>query len=148
MATPVSCTGNAGHRPTLPLFLYDLSAATRLLPAAAVLPAQFYEVPSRDPLRGEAALMRAVLIDAVACLHPPAGTPSPHARRLAHEAQQWFLAEDDRWPFSFVNICAVLRLDPEYLRRGLRGWQQAPRARSQAGRLPWKVVYRASRTGA
>jgi hypothetical protein len=146
MATPVSCTGNAGHRPTLPLFLYDLSAASRLLPPAAVLPAQFYEVTHSGPLRGEAALMQAVLIDAVACLHPPAGTPLPHARRLVHEAQQWFLAEDDRWPFLFVNICTVLGLDPEYLRRGLRGWQQAPRARSQAGRLPWRAVYRASHT--
>jgi hypothetical protein len=90
--------------------------------------------------------MQAVLADAVACLHPPVGTPSAHARRLAHEAQQWFLAEDDRWPFSFVNICAVLRLDPEYLRRGLRGWQQAPRTRPPARRLPWRAVYRGSHT--
>ena len=29
------------------------------------------------------------------------------------------LSDDTSWPFSFVSICAVLGLEPEYLRRGL-----------------------------
>ena len=88
--------------------------------------------------------MRAVLVDALKCVHPQAATPSPAARRLAREAQQWLLADDARWLFSFVNICTVLGLDPEYLRRGLRSWQQAPRAHSQGRQLPWRAVYQAS----
>src|SRR5262249_26237241 len=140
--------GQAAHSPPLSLFLYDLSAAMQLLAPAAVLPVQFYGRPASDVARGEVALMRAVLLDALKCVHSQAGTPSPDEQRLAPEAQQWLFTDDARWPFSFVNICTVLGLDPEYLRRGLRCWQQTPRTRPTARGLPRRAVYRASHTPA
>ena len=27
-----------------------------------------------------------------------------------------------KWPFSFENVCGILKLDPDYLRRGLFRW--------------------------
>jgi len=144
--THASRISKAAHSPPLPLFLYDLSAAMQFFAPAAVLPAQFHSRTARDSSRGEIALMRAVLVDALRCVHPQADLSSPAARRLARDTQQWFFTNDVRWPFSFVNLCTALGLDPEYLRRGLRGWQQAPRTRAQAGQLPWRMVRRASHT--
>jgi hypothetical protein len=112
------------HRPALSLFLYDLTAATQLLPPAAVLPEQFYGSLSRtNSGRGEVALMRAVLEDAVNCFQRAHG---PHVDRLAKDAERWLFSNDTRWPFSFVNICTVLGLNVEYMRLGLKRWRQNP----------------------
>lgn len=67
--------------------------------------------------------MRAVLEDAVHCFQKTQGS---EALRLAKDAEQWFFSDEQRWPFSFVNICAVLGLDAEYLRLGLQRWRQHP----------------------
>ena len=92
--------------------------------------------------------MRAVLADAIVCLQQQTDESSYRARRLAAEAEQWFLADDTRWPFSFVNICTVLGLDAEYLRRGLRRWGLGPHARLSAGRLLQGAPHRLPRIAA
>ena len=113
------------HRSPLPLLLYDLSAATRLLPAATVLPEQFYSRQSSTNLaHGVASLMRAVLEDAISCFQKQFVNNGKRALRLAKEAEEWFLSDDVHWPFSFVSICSVLGLDPDYIRRGLKHWQE------------------------
>jgi hypothetical protein len=111
---------------SLSLFLYDLSAASRILPPAAVLPEQFYgSVEHPDSSQGELALMRAVLEDAVLCFQKSQGATAAY---LAKDAERWFFADDQLWPFSFVNICAALGLNAEYLRMGLQRWRQHPPA--------------------
>ena len=35
------------------------------------------------------------------------------------------MTDDDDLPFSFNHVCDVLGLDPGYLRRRLRRWQEA-----------------------
>jgi hypothetical protein len=93
----------------------------------AVLPEQFYGPPRRAArLQSEIALMRAVLDDALSCYQKQFVPHTRRERRLAQEAQAWFFTNDDRWPFSFVNICRALDLEPEYLRRGLKQWRQRP----------------------
>ncbi|MGH7965892.1 MAG: hypothetical protein ACRERD_29420, partial [Candidatus Binatia bacterium] len=75
--------------------------------------------------RPEVALMRAVLADALDCFQKqfrPGG--EREAQRLAREAEEWFFADDYNSLFSFVHISAVLGLDPEYIRRGLKRWRQ------------------------
>jgi hypothetical protein len=58
--------------------------------------------------------MRAVLEDALDVVLDP----RPHGRRdrdLRRATERW-LAEDDRdWPFSFVNVCDALAIDPDLL---------------------------------
>jgi hypothetical protein len=133
------------QRPALPLLLYDLTAATQLLPPAAVLPEQFYSSSTgKDSERGEVALMRAVLEDAINCFQRGAG-PSPD--RMAKDAERWLFSDDARWPFSFVNICTVLGLNSEYLRLGLKRWQKNPfilparkRRREAVGRRPAQLA--------
>jgi hypothetical protein len=93
----------------------------------AILPEQFYG-PRRGAAhtRGQVALMRAVLDDALHCYQKQFGPHTRRERRLAREAAEWLFSEDDRWPFSFVNVCRALGLEPEYLRRGLKQWRQRP----------------------
>lgn len=92
--------------------------------AATVLPEQFYQAsPNLSQGRPEADLMRAVLEDAVQCIRVGLTTTSRRHQRLAREAQQWFESQETAWPFSFLNICTVLGLDPNYIRGGLRCWQ-------------------------
>jgi len=115
------------RRPALPLFLYDLTAASRLLPPAAVLPEQFHGSPvSRNATRGEVALMRAILEDAIDCFQKVGRT---YDQRLTRDAERWLFADDHHWPFSFVNICAVLGLNAGYIRLGLQRWRQSPSSR-------------------
>jgi hypothetical protein len=99
------------------------AAARFLFTPSAVLPAQFFP-PADGRAKGEVALMRAVLEDAVNCFSRRLVVQDRRTRRLAQEAEEWLFADDEHWPFSFVNICAVLGVNPEYLRRGLNQWRQ------------------------
>jgi hypothetical protein len=114
------------HLPVQPLPFYDDLATSELLAIAAVLPEQFYSPPANAYAgRPEAALMRAVLEDAVSCFQREFFAKGRRAQRLAKEAAEWFFApKDTQWPFSFENICTVLGLDAEYIRRGLKRWRQ------------------------
>jgi len=136
------------HRPTLPLFTSDLGATSQILSSGVILPVQFYgPAAGLDTSRGEIALMRAVLEDAIGCFQKQTATSGRRVQRLAREAEEWFFSDDHHWPVSFVNICAVLGLDPEYIRMGLKRWRQRPptgpqkkRRRVGTARQPLKIA--------
>ena len=44
--------------------------------------------------------------------------------KLFREAEEWIMRDDPSWLCSFVNICHVLGLDPDYVRTGLRRWRE------------------------
>lgn len=85
---------------------------------------------------GETALRRAILEDALICFQKQTATAGRQVQRLAREAEAWFFADDYSWPFSFVNICAVLKLDPEYIRLGLKRWRERPPVKQKRHRRP------------
>ncbi|MGH7964910.1 MAG: hypothetical protein ACRERD_24365, partial [Candidatus Binatia bacterium] len=70
------------------------------------------------------ALMRAVLTDAINCFQRRFVSNKQRDQRLATEAEEWLFADDHYQPFSFVHICAVLGLEPAYIRLGLKRWEQ------------------------
>ena len=117
-----------------------------LLSLEPLLSTPFPPSSSNTPKQcGEVALMCAVLNDAITCFQNGAFATSRRARRLAREAEVWFLAEDSTWLSSFVSICAVLDLDPDSIRLGLRRWRQRAltsptsqyqQRRAAPGRLP------------
>ena len=118
--------------PTLPVTNLDLAPV-------AVLPEQFFGL-SRDHGKGEVALMRAVLEDALNCFVKQFLEDDQRVRRDAKEAEAWFFSPDERWPFSFVNICIVLGLNPQYVRKGLRQWRrQCP---AQVKRVKQPLIHR------
>jgi hypothetical protein len=109
-----------------------VGVATPELSPDAVLPEQFYGPPRGTfIIQSEIALMRAVLDDALTCYQKQFVTKGRRVQRLAKEAGDWFFSDEERWPFSFVNVCRALGIEPEYLRRGLKRWRQQPPAEPQ-----------------
>jgi hypothetical protein len=85
-----------------------------------VLPAQYQETFQRKThLAPEKALMLAVLEDAILCFQRYAGARNGKTRRLFRDAENWILEKDDKWFFSFDQICSSLGLEPGYIRLGL-----------------------------
>ena len=77
----------------------------------------------KEALEPEKQLLEAMLADAINLYRLHAFAGSIEKKRLFSEAQRWLWSDDWRWPFSFRNVCEVLGLDPDYLRRGLMQWK-------------------------
>jgi AraC-like DNA-binding protein len=97
---------------------------------------------SRQIGRGERALMRAVLFDAMRCLAGEVGSYA-NRPRLAAQARAWIESRDTSWPYAFENVCHALDLMPDRVRERLLGMavelgeEEPPRRRS---RLPPPAV--------
>jgi len=90
-----------------------------------LLPIQYFEAMRRKHLlEGEKRLILSVLEDAVECFMKCIDSPTNKGQRLFREADEWINLEDKHWVFSFDNVCDMLDINPEYMRRGLRGWKQ------------------------
>ncbi|MEW6296715.1 MAG: hypothetical protein AB1671_03115 [Thermodesulfobacteriota bacterium] len=100
-----------------------------------ILPEQFHDTPTNVyEGRPEVTLMRAVLEDAINCFRNQFYTKGRRQQRLAREAEEWFFSDESRWPFSFLHICSVLGLDPQYIRMGLKRWYHTRPARLHRGK--------------
>ena len=112
------------------------SAGTALQSDTLVSDEYFETFRRNKPLEPEKQLIEAILEDAINVFRLYAFAASPEKKRLFREARHWIWAEDWQWPFSFCNVCEVLGLDPDYLRRGLIRWQrQQPRQRQRHNRI-------------
>jgi hypothetical protein len=90
-----------------------------------VLPEQFFEGARSDSfISGEKALMLAVLEDGIRCFQEHLRNPRSNPRLLSRQAEQWMNAVDYEWPFSFVNICETLGINPSALRDALMSWKR------------------------
>jgi hypothetical protein len=47
------------------------------------------------------------------------GATSAVERELYRDAYRWVISDDCSWPFSFLNVCQMLKLTPEILRQDL-----------------------------
>jgi len=104
-----------------------------------VMPDQFFARARTDAsFLPEKRLMLAVLEDAVAVYRKHVHIKQAGGRTLFTEAEEWILSEDQEWPFSFVNICHQLDLDPDYIRGGLARWKQQPPV--QNGTTPFRRI--------
>ncbi len=72
-------------------------------------------------LRGEPErrLMFAVLLDAINRVLRPGIRVRQRASQLVWKELAWFRSRDFSAPFSFVNLCEALGVDPNRLRRNL-----------------------------
>src|SRR5882724_4545359 len=91
-----------------------------------VLPSQFFgALREKGYVEGEKRLMAAILADAVECYMKQAFTTEGRGRQLFLDAETWIFTEDHGpWFFSYVNICDVLALEPDYIRQGLVRWRR------------------------
>jgi len=104
-----------------------------------LLPAQYFAAFAREGgLVRERRLMLAVLQDAVECYQKYALARDPRGRLLFEDAQEWIESGEREWAFAYENICEVLSLNAEYIRKGLSKWRQqrGPVRRSAAKIVP------------
>jgi len=90
--------------------------------SAIILPEQFFAGPRSDSTSsGEKALHLAVLADGIRCFtaRPQNRHEDPDRRGAEAEAEAWIRAVDEESPFSFVNVCETLGVDPDALRAAL-----------------------------
>jgi hypothetical protein len=77
-----------------------------------ILPEPFFDGHTATP---ERRLMLAVLEDSLRVLLDP----RPQGRRgraLRSETERWMAADDWAWPYSLLNVCQALAIDPAWLR--------------------------------
>lgn len=85
----------------------------------SVMPAQVWHARGWT---GEKALMAAVLADAIKCVRDGKRyARMRRKRRLGAEAEAWMRENDVWWPFSFVNICTEMGVDPGMVRAAVLG---------------------------
>jgi len=90
-----------------------------------LLPIQYFEaMRKKHLLEGEKRLILSVLEDAVECFMKCIDSPTSKGQRLFRDADEWINLEDKHWVFSFDNVCDMLDINPDYMRRGLRQWKE------------------------
>jgi hypothetical protein len=79
-----------------------------------------------EHLEPEKSLLAAILKDAVQEYRKYSRAHDARGKRRFREAEDWIMRVGNDWIFSFDNVCELLGLDPEYVRRGLRETQGNP----------------------
>jgi len=103
----------------------DRKPVSERRPGQGMLADEVFNVrPSLAARYAEAALMCAVLEDAVDCFQKQFSRATRRAKHLGREAEQWLFSDDANWPFSFLSICSALDLGPQYIRSGLKRWRE------------------------
>jgi hypothetical protein len=81
------------------------------------------QVPLHHAVRPESGEMRlalAILDDALRCVLRHTHSALAHQRAEAREARRWIESEETSYALSFVPICQVFNLDPEWIRDMVR----------------------------
>jgi hypothetical protein len=106
----------------------DVTAEDRvqeLFQPDTLLPSQYFDrLRRRASIDGERRLMVAILEDAVDVYRKQAGARDRKRRQLFEDAEVWIESSEQSWIFSYENICDMLGIDAEYLRKGLRAWKR------------------------
>jgi hypothetical protein len=79
------------------------------------------------PLEPERTLLLAILEDGIRCYQENLCASGGKRRTLFEEARDWLFSDDAAWFCSFVSICTLLNLEPNYIRRGLHQWEARAR---------------------
>jgi hypothetical protein len=98
----------------------DIDALDSVVVPDLITPTQYFDSRRRDhrddPVRR---LMMAVLQDAIRCYRDGANSRSALKRKNFVEVNEWFCDDLGNGPFSFLVVCEILEIVPEYLRLGL-----------------------------
>jgi len=92
-------------------------------------------VAERIRTQPECHLLWAVLREGIETYMKYATATNRRGQRLFTEVEMWIFKDDPTWLCSFISICHVLGLEPDYLRTGLRRWR--------VGQTPAHVEYAA-----
>ena len=96
----------------------------------------------KTPVEPEKILILAVLEDGIRCFQDNAWAQSVKKKKLFEEAQQWLFCDDSDWLFSFTSVCSLLGFEPDYIRRGLKRWEERSRNATNKEQPPSVVAVR------
>lgn len=95
-----------------------------MLASGEIVPAQ---LPSASFWSPEKKLAAAVLVSALVEIRDHHADPGH--RKSVMEDVAWVNSDDASWPFSFLRLCELLRLEPDYVRGMVRRWLSEPKER-------------------
>jgi hypothetical protein len=82
---------------------------------------KYFETLRRsEHLEPEQDLLLAILQDAIDTYRKYGRARDPEGKKQFRESEEWIMGGRNDWIFSFNNVCELLGLDPDYVRRGLR----------------------------
>jgi hypothetical protein len=119
-----------------------------LFQADELAPYDFEENCRRKDRYGpEERLLFAILEDAISCYQTYLLARKQPERLLFKEAE-WWIFNDGAEFISFNNICDALRINPAYVRRGLRAWKEwrLQRASEASARTRWRSLAHGQRS--
>ncbi len=102
----------------------DEKIASLFQPDTLIAVQYFENLRRKTLLEPEKSLMLAVLQDGIEAFQVNISAQSGKKRALFQEAEEWIFEEDAGELFSFANICEILEIHPDYLRRGLLRWKE------------------------
>lgn len=110
-----------------------------------MLPSQYFAAALRrkGALKPERRLIIAILQDAIECYQKNLFAREGKARQLYADAEEWINSEDRSHYFSYENLCEILDMNPEFVRRGLHEWRQRQLAKTGRGKV-WTLEPRAA----
>lgn len=91
-----------------------------LIEPDVMLPAQLGALGSIVAHQPERRLMLAVLEDAIQTVMRYAGDRRVRQQKLVREVDRWIDVRNEDDVFAFANVCAVLDLDANVMRKGIR----------------------------
>lgn len=86
--------------------------------------AEYFDGRRKSALEPEKELVLALIEDAVFCFKKYLGSKREKEQRLYSDAEEWIFSDDREWPLSFLNVCDLLGLEPDYMRGGLLRWKK------------------------
>jgi hypothetical protein len=91
-----------------------------------LLAARYFESLRKKTRSPEERLVLALLENGIEYFQKYIDGGRPREKKRFTEAETWIMQTDpENGCFSFENVCEILRLDPDYVRKGVRQWQIA-----------------------
>jgi hypothetical protein len=103
-----------------------LAILQHLMAAGQMVSAQW---PTPNKWTAEKQLAAAVFASALVEVRDQAG--APRRRQEVAETMEWILSDDVEWPYSFVRLCQLFDLEPEWVRAVVHHWLQAARKQTR-----------------
>lgn len=104
----------------------DGGVIEHLLAGGEIVAAQ---LPATSTWSREKKLAAAAFTSGLINIRDNASTPSRRRAREVAEDVAWVMSDDTGWPYSFVRLCELFSLNPDWVRERVVYWLEEPQTR-------------------